>query len=252
MERLAPLLAQRFCLSRRQAEKAITQGRVTLDGEPMKHWFLEGNIEKIRIDGQIVPPLPLARLWTYYKPIGQLVTRYDPQGRPTVFETLRKHLPEGPLVCVGRLDFLSEGLLLVTNKPLMAHFLETSSWQRFYDIWVEGKISSSMLYTLSQGVYLKGIFYRPFKVKIMQKDGPFTQLRIGLREGKKREIRILMTSIGLTIHTLLRISFGPFHLSSFLPGNIKEIPSSQWPYDMQDFFEEMSQKMTKEKVLYEQ
>lgn len=223
--RLAPYIASHSSFSRRQAEQMIIQGRVSMDGHIVKE-FVVPHIGRVCIDNQALDQTPDPQLWSYYKPVGELVTRADPEGRRTIFETLRTKVPEGRLISVGRLDYASEGLLLMTNTPSLAHNLETSSLRRKYHVWVEGRLNPPQLFTLSQGAYIEGIRYKPCRIKILENKAGKAHLSMSLKEGKKREIRILLASIGLTVTRLLRISFGPFDL-----GDLKERDLISIPFD---------------------
>ena len=223
--RLAPYIASHSAFSRRQAEQMIIQGRVTMDGQIIKE-FVVPHIGSVSIDGQALERTPDPQLWSYYKPVGELVTRSDPQGRRTIFETLRTQVPEGRLISVGRLDYASEGLLLITNTPTLAHNLETSPLRRKYHVWVEGRLHPPHLFELSQGAYIEGIRYKPCRIKIIETKAGKAQLSMSLKEGKKREIRILLASIGLTVTRLLRLSFGSFDL-----GDLKERQLLSLPFD---------------------
>lgn len=223
--RLAPYIASHSSLSRRQAEQMITQGRVSMDGQVIKE-FVVPQIGRVCIDNQELERTTSPQLWVYYKPVGELVTRVDPEGRRTIFDTLRTYVPEGRLVSVGRLDYASEGLLLITNTPGLAHALETSPLRRKYHVWVEGRVHPPHLYELSQGACIEGIRYKPCRIKIKENKGNKAQIIMSLKEGKKREIRILLGSMGLTVTRLLRLSFGPFEL-----GDTKEKGFVSLPFE---------------------
>ena len=210
--RLAPYIASRASLSRRQAERAILEGRVCVNGVVWKDFLMDPEAH-ITLDGQALGALPTPRLWSYFKPRGQLVTRDDPQGRPTVFDALRRQRPHGPLVTVGRLDYASEGLLLVTNTPTLAHRLETSGLERVYIVQVRGGVNPTDLDRIQRGCTYEGMTYRPCAIQVQSRCGPLTILQITLTEGKNREIRHLMRSAHLSVQRLMRQSFGPFSLA---------------------------------------
>jgi 23S rRNA pseudouridine2605 synthase len=232
--RLAPYLASRTHLSRRQAEEALLQGRVKIDGQVVQgfHGDISGTLT---LDDHLVPHETAApRLWIYYKPPGYLVTRTDPQGRPTVFERLLPHIDEPRLISVGRLDYDSEGLLLLTNAPLLAHTLETSRLARQYEVWVQGDVHEDYLELLRKGASVDGIRYRPCQIKILSTHRDYTRLLVTLREGKKREIRILMALIGLYVQRLIRHSFGPFSLDDLACDQWRAIPVPKYLCDQID------------------
>lgn len=222
--RLAPYLAMRTSLSRRQAERAILEGRVTIDGEKVTA-FVVPRLGVIRLDNDLIPDIPMVQVWRYHKPPGVLVTRHDPQGRVTIFHQLRHHIPDGPLVTVGRLDYASEGLILVTNRPRVAHILETSHWKRTYLVTVRGSYTPHDLALVRRGPTIQGITYRPCDVSVVSRTDKKSQLKITLTEGKNREIRILLASINLQVIQLKRLTFGPFVLGSLALGHIESVPS---------------------------
>jgi 23S rRNA pseudouridine2605 synthase len=217
--RLAPYIAQRAPLSRRQAEQAIKMGRITVDGVVATDFYAE-SFTTIGLDGTdlLLPPPP--KMWIYYKPVGELVTRFDPQGRPTVFDALRPQLPEGPLVCVGRLDYESEGLLLLTNAPSVAHSLEKGRLNRCYRVWVRGQLTDDRIKALENGMTIEDIYYRPCRIIVERQSDGCSQVLVTLTEGKKREIRVLMSAVNQHVTRLMRISFGPFRLGGLVAGNV--------------------------------
>ena len=219
MIRLAPYIAQRAPLSRRQAEQAIKMGRIAVDGVVATDFYAE-SFTTIALDGAdlLLPPSP--KMWIYYKPVGELVTRFDPQGRPTVFDALRPQLPEGPLVCVGRLDYESEGLLLLTNAPSVAHSLEKGRLNRCYRVWVRGQLTEDRINALENGMTIEDIYYRPCRIMVERQSDGCSQVLVTLTEGKKREIRVLMSAINQHVTRLMRISFGPFRLGGLVAGNV--------------------------------
>jgi pseudouridine synthase len=168
--RLAPYLAARTDLSRRQAETAILEGRIQVDGQVWRQFYAPEHC-MIALDGYALEEAkPMARLWVYHKPPGQIVSRIDPQGRPTIFQAVASQLGsivQGQrLLSVGRLDYESEGLLLITNTPALAHFLETSRLVRTYQVWVEGCPDARTFDDLARGMVVDGVQYRPCHARL--------------------------------------------------------------------------------------
>jgi 23S rRNA pseudouridine2605 synthase len=159
-----------------------------------------------------------ARLWRYYKPRGLVTTHKDPQGRPTVFQSLPPELPR--VVSVGRLDFNSEGLLLLTNDGALARHLElpATGWLRRYRVRAHGRVSQAELDALKDGVEIEGVRYGPIEATLDSVQGANTWLTVGLREGKNREVRRILSHLGLDVNRLIRISYGPFQLLDLKPG----------------------------------
>lgn len=224
-ERIAKYLARAGVCSRREAEKLIIQGRVSVNGKVIDSPAVnvEGT-EKIKVDGEKVAAPEQTRLWLYHKPTGLVTTHSDTQGRPTVFDNLPAGLPR--VISVGRLDLNSEGLLLLTNNGELSRLLELpqNAWSRRYKVRVHGIIDKKKLAELENGAVVEGVHYGSVKAVIESEQGTNAWLSVTLNEGKNREIRKLMKSIGLEVARLIRLSYGPFQLGSLKKGEVKEIP----------------------------
>lgn len=223
-ERIAKFIARSGVCSRRAAEELILQQRVTLNGQVINSPAV--NVEptdKILIDGEKLPSIEQTRLWLYYKPTG-LITSHKDSSRPTVFDNLPAGMPR--VISVGRLDFNSEGLLLLTNNGELSRLLELpqNGWSRRYKVKVHGQVTQQKLDSVSNGVTIDGVNYGPVKITIDNTQGTNTWLTITLSEGKNREIRRLMQYIGLEVARLIRLSYGPFQLGSLKKGEVKEVP----------------------------
>ena len=225
-ERLAKFMARSGVCSRRQAEEYIRQKRVSVNGEIIDSpaFNVEGS-EKILFDGEKLPAIETTRLWLYYKPVGLVTTHKDNQNRPTVFDSLPPFMPR--VISVGRLDLNSEGLLLLTNNGELSRKLELpeNGWSRRYKVKVHGFIDTKKLASLEKGATVDGINYGPVKAEIETQKGTNAWLIITLSEGKNREIRKLMKSIGLDVARLIRLSYGPFQLGALKKGEVKEVPA---------------------------
>lgn len=225
-ERIAKVIARAGVASRREAERWIEAGRVTLDGKRIKSPALNVPPEAdIRIDGTSLPAREPARLWRYHKPRGRLTTHEDPEGRPTVFGDLPPELRNTK--SIGRLDMNSEGLLLLTNDGELARRLELPStgWLRQYRVRVHGRIDPAGLKRLAQGVTIDGIHFRPAQAELERQVGANAWVTITLREGKNREVRRLMEHLGYRVTRLIRTSYGPFQLGKLTRSEVSEIPA---------------------------
>ncbi|MBI3419502.1 MAG: rRNA pseudouridine synthase [Proteobacteria bacterium] len=226
--------------SRRDAEKMILAGRVQVDGQTLAHpAFLVTGKSHVRVDGKELKKPEAARMWRYHKPPGLLTTARDPEGRPTVFDGLPKHLPR--VISVGRLDFNSEGLLLFTNDGGLARHLETSELPRRYRIRIhlgnrEAKLDEKKLKDLRHGITIDGIRYKPIEVKVEHAKSTNLWLELALKEGKNREIRKIMEHLGYQVNRLIRQGFGPFALGRLQQGGIEEIPASALRKLLPEFF----------------
>ncbi len=223
-ERLAKRMARAGLCSRREAERWIRDGRVTVDGAVVDTPALNvGPANRIEVDGKKLPEAERARLWRYHKPRGLLTSHSDPQGRTTIFERLPDDLPR--VISVGRLDFNSEGLLLLTNDGDLARHLELPStgWLRRYRVRVHGRVVAESLKTLAGGVTVSGVKYGPVEAVLDRQQGANAWLTLGLREGKNREVRRLCEHLGLTVNRLIRVGFGPFTLDRLAAGTLAEV-----------------------------
>ena len=217
-ERLAKFMARSGVCSRRQAEEYILQKRVTVNGEIVESpAFNVTGDEKILFDGEKLPEIQQTRLWLYHKPTGLVTTHKDEKERPTVFDNLPAGMPR--VISVGRLDLNSEGLLLLTNNGELSRKLELPSngWLRRYKVRVHGAVDDKKLKALLKGTVIDGVEYGPVKAEIESTQGSNSWLLVTLSEGKNREIRKVMKSIGLDVARLIRLSYGPFQL-----GNLKK------------------------------
>jgi len=217
--RIAKAMARAGLCSRRDAERWIAEGRVRVNGEVLKSPALDvGPRDRIVVDGQPLPVAEPVRLWRYYKPRGLVTTHRDPEGRPTVFDNLPAHLPR--VVSIGRLDFNTEGLLLLTTDGALARHLElpATGWLRRYRVRAHGTVTEDMLAELADGVEIDGMRYGPVEATLDRVQGANVWLTIGLREGKNREVRRILGHLGLDVNRLIRISFGPFQLTDLEPG----------------------------------
>jgi 23S rRNA pseudouridine2605 synthase len=222
--RIAKAIAQAGLCSRRDAERWIGEGRVAVNGSPVATPAL--NVlpsDIVTVDGKPLPGTGVARLWRYHKPRGRVTTHRDPQGRPTVFEALPEGMPR--VISVGRLDFNTEGLLLLTTSGALARHLELPStgWLRRYRVRAHGHVTDEALAALSTGVEIEGVRYGGIEARLDREQGSNVWLSIGLREGKNREIRKVLGSLGLEVTRLIRLSFGPFALGELAAGEVEEV-----------------------------
>lgn len=227
-ERIAKFLARAGVASRRDAEKLIEQGIVTVDGKTLTTPAFKVTPEMdIRIDGTRVGKPDAPRLWRYHKPDGLVTTHKDPQGRPTVFEALQGRLPR--VISVGRLDLTTEGLLLLTNSGALARRLELPStgWARRYRVRAYGRVTQSQLDALKDGVEIDGVQYGPVRATLDQTQGGNSWITLSINEGKNREVRNLMRHLGLQVNRLIRVAYGPFQLGKLDKDAIEEVPGKQ-------------------------
>lgn len=223
-ERIAKVLSRAGVASRREAERMITAGEVTVNGKVIDSPAL--NVlpsDRITVSGHPIGQPEPARLWLYYKPEGLVTSEADEKGRPTVFENLPEDMPR--VMSIGRLDLNSEGLLLLTNDGELKRRLELPStgWLRKYRVRIKGNPTDPELEPLRKGITVDGEQFQPMQVMLDRHQGANAWLTIGLREGKNREIRRAIAAIGLSVNRLIRISYGPFRLNELKPGEVEEL-----------------------------
>ncbi len=182
-----------------------------------------GARDRVSVDGTALPARERTRLFLYHKPRGLLTTRVDERGRPTIFAALPKHLPR--LVSVGRLDLNTEGLLLLTNDGGLARVLELpqTGWLRRYRVRAHGSVTQAALERLRQGITVEGIRYGPIEATLDRTQGANVWLTFAMREGKNREVRNVLGTLGLAVNRLIRVSFGPFQLGELAEGAVEEV-----------------------------
>jgi 23S rRNA pseudouridine2605 synthase len=224
-ERIAKFLARAGLCSRRDAERWIADGRVSIDGTVLTTPAATVTAaSQIRVDGKPVGAPDRPRLWRYHKQKGLVTTHRDERGRPTVFAALPTGLPR--LISVGRLDLSAEGLLLLTNAGGLARRLElpATGWLRRYKVRVHGAVDPARLAALADGIAIGGVAYGPIRAGLERIQGSNAWIEMALAEGKNREVRRVLEALGLRVTRLIRLSYGPFQLGNLAPGAVAEVP----------------------------
>ena len=224
-ERIAKVIARSGLCSRREAERLITNGKVKVNNKTL--WECGVNVsskDQIEVNDRPLATRVETKLWLYNKKRGYLVTNYDSEDRPTIFDKLKEKI-ETRLISVGRLDMESEGLLLLTNDGDLARKLELPStgWLRKYRVRVHGYVIKKDLELLKNGITIDGIRYGKIEAKLDKQQGSNAWLTLGVREGKNREVRKIMNHLGYKVNRLIRISFGPFQIKNLSSGDIEEV-----------------------------
>jgi 23S rRNA pseudouridine2605 synthase len=223
-ERIAKVVSRAGLASRRDAEEWIVQGRVSVNGRVINSPALDVTAnDAITVDGKPLPPRERTRLFLFHKPRGLMTTHADPEGRPTVFDNLPEGLPR--LISIGRLDFNTEGLLLLTNDGGLARALELpdTGWLRRYRVRAHGEVTQGQLDELKKGVEVDGVKYGPIDATLERDQGANVWLVFAIREGKNREVRNVMAHLGLEVNRLIRVSYGPFQLGELEEGQVEEV-----------------------------
>ena len=223
-ERIAKVLARAGVASRRSAEILIVEGRVAVNGKIIDSPALNiGPRDRVTLDGKPLAAPEPTRVWLYHKPLGLVTSERDEKGRETVFDSLPEGMPR--VMSVGRLDLNSEGLLLLTNDGDLKRRLELPStgWLRKYRVRVNGTPTEAMLAPLKAGITVDGERFAPMMVTLDRQQGANAWLSVGLREGRNREVRRALESVGLTVNRLIRTAYGPFQLGDLPAGAVEEL-----------------------------
>ncbi len=224
-ERIAKVIARAGLGSRREVERWIAEGRVAVDGRVLDSPALTVTpANRVTVDGRELPQAERPRLFRFHKPRGMLTTAHDPQGRPTIYDGMPAGLPR--LMPVGRLDFNSEGLLLLTNDGGLKRHLElpATGWLRRYRARVHGVPDPAALARLKGGIDIDGIRYGAIEAAIDRQQGSNCWLRLALSEGKNREVRRVLDYLSLPVNRLIRTAYGPFQLGDLAPASCIEVP----------------------------
>jgi len=223
-QRIAKLLARAGVASRREIERMIAEGRIALNGENLTTaaTLLE-NLQGVTVDGKPVRPATATRLFRFYKPEKTITAERDPRGRPTIYDKLPAGLPR--VMPVGRLDFMTEGLLLLTNDGELKRKLELprTAVVRTYRARAHGHVSQAQLEDLADGITIEGIHYGSINANLERRTGSNCWIEMSLTEGKNREVRRVLAHLGLQVSRLIRVAYGPLTLEGLDPGDADEV-----------------------------
>ncbi|MCY0869744.1 MAG: pseudouridine synthase [Firmicutes bacterium] len=226
--RLSRYLAMAGVASRRAAEDLIAQGRVAVNGQVVTEQGSKvTSADRVEVDRK---PVAVTDPFVYvllYKPVRVMTTVHDPQGRPTVMDCVRT-VPER-IFPVGRLDFDTAGALLLTNDGDLAHRLmhPATGVAKVYEAVVAGRLSAAGVAQLESGIELDGRLTAPAQVRIHGTDGTATRVRIVLQEGRNRQVRRMLESVGCACVRLTRVAYGPLTLSALRPGQFRLLSTAE-------------------------
>ena len=228
-DRIAKLLARAGIASRREIERMIADGRVSLNGKVLDTPAVKlDNLDGVTVDGKPVGRPAPPRLYAFHKPSGLITAERDPAGRPTIYDALKNALPkDAPRVMpVGRLDFTTEGLLLLTNDGELKRALELprNAVPRTYRARAFGEVTQDQLEGLMDGIEVDGVRYGPIDANMERRTGQNQWIQLTLAEGKNREVRRVLEHLGLKVNRLMRIGYGPFDLGDLPRGQVALLP----------------------------
>jgi len=221
-------MARAGVASRREIERMIAEGRIALHGEKLTTpATLLTDLSGVTVDGKPVRAAAATRLFRFYKPQGTITAERDPKGRATIYDRLPKGLPR--LMPVGRLDFMTEGLLLLTNDGELKRQLELprTGVVRTYRARAFGQVTQAQLERLAEGITIDGVHYGSINANLERRTGRNAWIEMSLTEGKNREVRRVLAHLGLQVSRLIRTAYGPFTLAGLELGNVDEADAGE-------------------------
>jgi 23S rRNA pseudouridine2605 synthase len=223
-QRIAKLLARAGVASRREIERMIAEGRIALNGEKLTTpATLLDNLSGVTVDGKAVQAAAATRLFRFYKPQRTLTAANDPKNRATIYDRLPQGLPR--VMPVGRLDYMTEGLLLLTNDGELKRQLELprTGVTRTYRARAFGTVTQAQLEALAEGITIAGIRYGSINANLERRTGRNCWIEMSLTEGKNREVRNVLEHLDLQVSRLIRTAYGPFTVTGLEPGDVDEV-----------------------------
>lgn len=244
--RINKFISHNTGFSRREADELVKNGKVSINGRTISEFIDVKDGDKVRINGRLVKLKTEFTMIVYHKQKGELVTKKDDRGRKTIYDTL----PDGfkRFVSIGRLDFSSQGLLLLTDAPAIATALMKSDIERMYYLKVKGEVTDEVITAMREGLYaadatkgahpkteIKSMEFKPFLAySVLGFSGGYTKLKVIINEGKNRELRRFFAYFDLEVMDLKRVSFGRVELGMLKEGKWRYLTNSEYD-DLRDF-----------------
>ncbi len=222
--RISKYLSGAGICSRRDAEKLIVEKKIRINNKICIHPSHKVNdLDIIKVNNKIVKKSNKVEVWKLYKPVKYICSTKDKLKRKKIFDLLPNNLSK--LISVGRLDYMSEGLILLTNNGDYSQYLEhpSSNIERTYRVCINGKIKNNDLHKINKGITIKGIDYKKVKVVFYKKIKNHNWLIFKLKEGKNREIRNICDYFSWNIAKLIRTGFGPYKLGQLKEGQFQKL-----------------------------
>ena len=223
--RICKFLARAGICSRREAEKLILTGEITVNSQIIDSPTVKVSLEdKVEYLGNKIT-IPEREIWVYHKPKGYITTKKDTHDRQTIYDNLPPYFKN--FLTVGRLDLNTEGLLILTNDGEYKRYLELpkNHINRTYKVRLFGKFTNEHKKLIENGIKIEDTFYKPATVKII-KISTNSWLEMTLTEGKNREIRKILEHLGYQVNRLIRISYGKYQLGDLKIGETKKITAT--------------------------
>lgn len=252
--RLNKFISHNTKYSRREADRLIAEGKVEVNSKRVTDLATKVSREdKVKVNGRFVKPRPLHEMTVivYHKPKGELVTKKDPRGRKTIYDSLPKKFAH--FVPVGRLDFASEGLLLLTDNPKVADMLMRSDLERVYNLKIRGSVTPAMEKAMQEGIRIKGkkgahekseieeMEFAPFYAyQILKNEPNYSKIRVAIGEGKNRELRRFFGHFDREVVDLHRVSYGGISLNNLPKGKTRYLTKREYD-DLHRFIKEQSE-----------
>ena len=229
--RLNKFISHNTTYSRREADKLIFEGKVKVNSKVIKEpGYIVKDKDKVSINSKPIKRSTKYTCIVYNKPKGELVTKRDDRGRKTIYNSLSKKYKH--FIPVGRLDFTSEGLLILTNSPKVAHSLMNSNLPRVYKIKIKGEVSENMIDAMKEGIVatkgahekndIKELKIKPFSsFQIIKNSSKYSILKVAINEGKNRELRRFFAHFKKEVIDLKRLSYGWISLNALPTGKVR-------------------------------
>jgi len=227
MERLQKIMARAGLASRREAEQWILEGRVSVNGAVVRKLGTQADLSKdsIKVDGKRIKPAAAPLYFAFHKPAGVITTLNDPQRRPDLTTFLEKLGSKKRVFPVGRLDYNSTGLLLLTNDGELARRLTHPRFgvRKLYRVKLSACPTEEDLALLRKGIRLEDGITAPARVRVMERLRKNAWAEVELVEGRNREIRRMFEALHYFVEKLIRLRVGPVYLGSLLPGALRPL-----------------------------
>lgn len=244
--RLNKFISHNTNYSRREADELIKNSKVSVNGRIVTDFIEVSYDDKIRINKRLISKKKEFSVIVYNKPKGELVTKKDDRGRKTIYDSLPKGFSK--FVSIGRLDFVSEGLILLTDAPVIATALMQSDIEREYYLKVKGEVTQEVITAMQEGFFaedatkgahqkttIKSMEFKPFLAyRIISHSGGYTRLKVIINEGQNRELRRFFGYFDLEVMDLKRVSFGRVELGMLKDGKWRYLSKSEYD-DLRDF-----------------